>query len=218
MLGGAWRGTRWNGDGRESMRGSAGARTSCCSGPATWVGMCSGPRRPAVSRARLRRQQRSALRYEVDGLRVISPEDAAARFGPDALWLITISKKSAGHRAMPLHGRSVDHLRRAVVGSARAASTELRLRGLSASPTPRRRSRRQHPSGPMQIPRSSIGLRFAGGSSSTTRPSGPPAPLRDVLPRRPHPTQTDEVFVDCGAFTGDTIDAFVAARGGNRSR
>jgi FkbM family methyltransferase len=30
--------------------------------------------------------------------------------------------------------------------------------------------------------------------------------------------RTDEVFVDCGAFTGDTIDAFVAARGGQFDR
>ena len=31
---------------------------------------------------------------EVDGLEIMSPEDAAARFGPDVLWLITIYTNS----------------------------------------------------------------------------------------------------------------------------
>jgi FkbM family methyltransferase len=42
--------------------------------------------------------------------------------------------------------------------------------------------------------------------------AGPRPPAETYFPDDLIAQRTDEVFVDCGAFTGDTIDAFLAAR------
>lgn len=152
---------------------------------------------------------------EVDGLEIISPEDAVARFGSGVLWLITIYTNSR------------------VIAQCEALGvpwiTCAELSWVLPEPHP--------PSFVFGAPE-----RLAGASQAIERATSiwadadseveyqsqvrwrflldyealraPRAMSELYFPGDLIRLRTDEVFVDCGAFTGDTIDAFVAARGG----
>jgi FkbM family methyltransferase len=156
---------------------------------------------------------------EIDGLEILSPKDAAERFGHQVLWLITIYTNS----------RVIEQCRSLGVPWVTCAELSWvlpephppsfvfgapeRLAGFSqeietgASIWADADSEAEYRSqvrwrflldyAALRTPRSMSELYFPG----------------DLV--RPRP---DEVFVDCGAFTGDTIDAFVAARGGQFSQ
>jgi FkbM family methyltransferase len=156
---------------------------------------------------------------EVDALEVLSPNDARARFGQDVLWLITIYTNS----------RVIEQVRSLGVPWVSCAElswvlpephppsfvfgTPQRLGGFSqeiataASIWDDADSEAEY--------RSQVRWRFLLDYAAlrTPRPMSELYFPGDLV--RPRP---DEVFVDCGAFTGDTIDAFVAARGGQFSQ
>jgi len=156
---------------------------------------------------------------EADGLEILSPDDARARFGPDVLWLITIytnSKVIAQCESLGVpwvtcaelswvlpepHPPSFvfgvpERLAEAVAAIEHAASIWADADSeIEYQTQVRWRFLLEYEA--LRAPRPMSELYFPGDL---------------VRPR------TDEVFVDCGAFTGDTIDAFVAARGGQFDR
>ena len=156
---------------------------------------------------------------EADGLEIVSPDDAKARFGPDVLWLITIytnSRVIAQCESLGVpwvtcaelswvlpepHPPSFvfgipERLADAVSAIEHAASIWADADSeIEYQTQVRWRFLLEYEA--LRAPRPMSELYFPGDL---------------VRPR------TDEVFVDCGAFTGDTIDAFVAARGGQFDR
>ena len=156
---------------------------------------------------------------EADGLEIVSPDDAKARFGPDVLWLITIytnSRVIAQCESLGVpwvtcaelswvlpepHPPSFvfgipERLADAVSAIEHAASIWADADSeIEYQTQVRWRFLLEYEA--LRAPRPMSELYFPG----------------DLI--RP---RTDEVFVDCGAFTGDTIDAFVAARGGQFDR
>jgi FkbM family methyltransferase len=152
---------------------------------------------------------------EVDGLEILSPEGALARFGSDVLWLITIYTNSR------------------VIAQCEALGVPwITCAELSWSlPEP-------HPPSfmfgtPERLADASQAIEKAGsiwadaGSEAEYQAQvrwrflldydalrTPDAMSELYFPGDLIRPIKDEVFVDCGAFTGDTIDAFVAARGG----
>jgi len=151
----------------------------------------------------------------IDGLEILSPEDAVARFGQDALWLITIytnSRVIEQCRALGVPWVTCaelswvlpePHPQSLVFGSPeRLASSAMEIEA-AASIWADAESQAEY--------RSQVRWRFLLDYAAL-RPPRPMAELyfpSDLI--RPLP---DEVFVDCGAFTGDTIEAFIAGRGG----
>jgi FkbM family methyltransferase len=155
---------------------------------------------------------------DIDGLEIISPDAAAVRFGQDALWLITIYTNS--RVIEQCEGLGVPWVTCAelswvlpephppsfvfgaperLAGSAKEIESAASIWADADSEAEYRSQLRWRfllDYGALRAPRPMSELYFPG----------------DLLQPR-----TDEVFVDCGAFTGDTIDAFVAARGGQFS-
>jgi FkbM family methyltransferase len=151
---------------------------------------------------------------QVGGLEVYSPDDAARRFGDDVVWLITI------YTNRPV----IEQCRRLGVDWVTCAE----LSWLLPSPTPsfifgtpdalaEDRHRIEAASAVWDDAasaseyRDQVRWRFlldyaALSSPRPTQETYFPDDL--VLPR------DDEVFVDCGAFTGDTIEDFIARRSG----
>jgi FkbM family methyltransferase len=151
----------------------------------------------------------------VDGLEILSPDDAAARFGQDALWLITVytnTEVMEQCRALEVpwvtcaelswllpepHAPSLDF---GIPDVLAEAAAEIKT---AASMWADAESEAEY--------RSQVRWRFLLDYSALGRPR-PVAETYfpdDVMSPLP-----EEVFVDCGAFTGDTIEAFMAARGG----
>jgi FkbM family methyltransferase len=152
---------------------------------------------------------------EIDGLEVISPEGAAARFGPDVLWLITIYTNSQVIAQCERLGvpwitcaelswvLPEPHPPSFVFGSPERLADASPVIEKAASVWADADSEVEY--------RTQVRWRFLLDYDALRAPR-PTSELYfpgDLI--RP---RTDEVFVDCGAFTGDTIDAFVAARGG----
>ena len=150
---------------------------------------------------------------EIDGIEVLSPDAAVARFGQAALWLITIYTNS----------RVIEQCRALGVPWVTCAELSWVL------PEP-------HPNSfvfgiPEQLAESAAEIADAASVWADAESEAEyRAQVRwrflldyDAL-GKPRPTVEtyfpedlilpipDEVFVDCGAFTGDTIEAFLAAR------
>jgi len=152
---------------------------------------------------------------EIDGLEVLSPEDAKARFGQDVLWLITIYTNSrvieqCGALGVPwvtcaeLSWVLPDpHPQSFVFGAPERLAGYAEEIEAAASIWADADSAAEY--------RSQVRWRFLLDYAALRTPR-PMAELyfpADLIWPRP-----DEVFVDCGAFTGDTIEAFLATRAG----
>ena len=151
---------------------------------------------------------------EIEGLEVVGPDAAAARFGQSALWLIAIytnSKVIEQCRALGIpwvtcaelswvlpepHPSSLvfglpEHL-------AESAREIEEVASIWADPE----SEAEY--------RSQLRWRFLLDYDALR----PPRPVAETyFPEDLILPLADEVFVDCGAFTGDTIEAFMAVRG-----
>ena len=152
---------------------------------------------------------------QIDGLPVLGPDEAKARFGRDALWLITIYTNA----------RVIEQCKALDVPWVTCAELSWVL------PEP-------HPQSfifgaPGQLAsfaseieevasiwadtesaeefRSQVRWRFLLDYEALQAPESMAELYFPSDLVRPRP---DEVFVDCGAFTGDTVDAFLAARSG----
>ena len=152
---------------------------------------------------------------EIDGLTVFGPDEARARFGGDALWLITIYTNARVIEQCAAMGvpwitcaelswvlpepHPPSFIFDAPETLARFATEIEEAASLWAD----QQSADEY--------RSQVRWRFLLDYSALKAPH-PMAELyfpSDLI--RP---RLDEVFVDCGAFTGDTVDAFLAAREG----
>jgi FkbM family methyltransferase len=157
---------------------------------------------------------------EIDGLDVLSPNEAAEKFGGNSTFLVTIwnDKQRFAETAEQLHGIGCPHV---------VASPSLRWKYRSRIPPfpfffldlPSRvyRSRSDilsasHVWGDDRSRReylAQLRLRLWGDLLGLPAPEpNQYAPFDLFAPR------DDEVFVDCGAFDGDTIQAFVTSWGG----
>jgi FkbM family methyltransferase len=152
---------------------------------------------------------------EVDGLEIVSPDDAAARFGPDVLWLITIYTNSRVIAQCDALGvpwitcaelswvLPEPHPPSFVFGTPERLADDSPAIEKAASIWADGDSEAEY--------RSQVRWRFLLDYEALRAPR----PMSELyFPGDLIRPRTDEVFVDCGAFTGDTIDAFVAARGG----
>jgi FkbM family methyltransferase len=151
---------------------------------------------------------------EIDGLEVLGPDDAAARFGQDVLWLITIytnSRVIEQCRALGVPWITCaelswalpePHPQNFVFGAPERLAGFAREIETAASIWADADSEAEY--------RSQVRWRFLLDYRAlrTPRPMAEIYFPGDLI--RPLP---DEAFVDCGAFTGDTIEAFIAARG-----
>jgi FkbM family methyltransferase len=156
----------------------------------------------------------------VEGIPVFSPQESAKRFGNQASFLVTVFSHGTGHSFQALKGQlqslgcssvvpfaplfwkhadiflpdySVD-LPHKVVQDADSVRTAYRLWADD-------QSRREY--------LEQLQWRFAPDSERFSSPH----PEEYYLPRDLVDKQDDEVFVDCGAFDGDTVRAFLKSRG-----
>jgi FkbM family methyltransferase len=152
---------------------------------------------------------------QVDGLEVVGPNDAAARFGQKALWLITIYTNS----------RVIDQCRSLGVPWVTCAELSWVLQEPHGQSFLFGMPEHLAESAPEIISAadiwadqdsaaeylSQVRWRFLLDYSalSSPRPTAETYFPDDLI--RPI---ADEVYVDCGAFTGDTIEVFLAARDG----
>lgn len=156
---------------------------------------------------------------ELDGLEILAPDAAKARFGPDVLWLITIYTNSRVMAQCESLGvpwvtcaelswvLPEPHPPSFVFGSPETLA--------EASEQIEQASAVWADSDSEIEYRTQIRWRFLldYGALRTPRPTSELYFPDDLIAPR-----ADELFVDCGAFTGDTIDAFVASRGGEFDR
>lgn len=152
---------------------------------------------------------------QIDGLEVLSPEVAVERFGQDVLWLITIYTNSQVIAQCESLGVSwvtcaelswvlpEPHPPSFVFGAPERLA--------DAAPEIEKAATIWADADSAVEYRSQVRWRFLLDYAALRAP-GPMSEL--YFPGGLIRPRTDEVFVDCGAFTGDTIDAFVAARGG----
>jgi FkbM family methyltransferase len=152
---------------------------------------------------------------EIDGLAVLSPDEAAARFGQNALWLITVYTNSqvieqcralgvpwvtCAELSWALDGPHPPSLVFGIPERLAEAAQEIEA---AASIWADTESEAEY--------LTQVRWRFLLDYANLATPR-PPAEIYfpdDLI--RPW---AREVFVDCGAFTGDTIEAFLVARGG----
>ncbi len=152
---------------------------------------------------------------EVEGLEVLGPDAAAMRFGPSALWLITVYTNSSVMeqcRALGVPWVTCAELSWALPGPhppsfvfgipERLADSASEIEA-AASIWADAESEAEY--------RSQIRWRLLLDYAALAMPR-PPA--ETYFPDDLISPSDGEVFVDCGAFTGDTIEAFLAARGG----
>lgn len=152
---------------------------------------------------------------EVEGLEVLSPDDALARFGQSALWLITIYTNSRVIEQCRSLGvpwvtcaelswvLPEPHPQSLVFGIPERLAEAAQDVTVAASVWADAESETEY--------RSQVRWRFLLDYSALAvpRPTAETYFPDDLI--RP---SAEEVFVDCGAFTGDTIEAFLARRGG----
>ena len=156
---------------------------------------------------------------EVEGLEVLGPDAAAARFGQSALWLIAVytnSKVIEQCRALCVPWVTCaelswvlpePHPPSLVFGIPERLAASVHEIAEAASVWADPESEAEF--------RSQLRWRFLldYGALRTPRPVAETYFPEDlILP------SADEVFVDCGAFTGDTIEAFMAVRGSRFDR
>lgn len=154
----------------------------------------------------------------VEGAAVISPEEAAQKFGPTALFVVAIwtgtARESMTERLAFLHGlgcRFVANYAALVwaFGSEETPfhSFELPSRVLEHAPALREFARLLDDRTSLLTLHAALRQRLLGKFDEA-----PPAPdqyfPRDVLSLR-----SNEVFVDGGAFTGDTLEVFLGRTG-----
>jgi FkbM family methyltransferase len=156
---------------------------------------------------------------EFEGLEVLGPDEAAARFGQSAMWLITVYT----------NGRVIEQCRALGVPAVTCAELswvlpELHAHGLFFGIPERLAESAREIEAAASIwadaeseaeYQSQVRWRFLLDYSALATPRPPaetyfPDDLIRPLAR--------EVYVDCGAFNGDTIEAFMAARGGQFER
>ena len=156
---------------------------------------------------------------EIDGLEVLSPEDAARRFGQKALWLITIYTNSGVKEQCRVLGvpwvtcaelswvLPKPHPPSLVFGTPEDLAESALEIIAAASIWADEESTAEY--------RSQVRWRFLLDYDAISPPR-PPAETyfpSDLIRPLAH-----EVYVDCGAFTGDTIEQFLAAREGKFQR
>jgi len=157
---------------------------------------------------------------DVDGVPVLSPDDAARRHGRDAVFVVTIwgagSPHRYGHSEAQLHGLGVEavspfswlawkHAERMLPYYAldlpsrvlRRATDVERAATLFTDPASRRQYAVQ------------LRWRLTGSTDVLDHPHPGVQYLADDL----WSDRPDEVIVDCGAYDGDTLQAWLAHRG-----
>ena len=152
---------------------------------------------------------------EVEGLEVLGPDAAAARFGQSALWLITIyTNRPVIEQCRALGVPWVTcaelswvlpepHPSSFIFGTPEKLAESSQEIAEAASLWSDAESEAEY--------RSQIRWRFLldYGALEAPRPT-----IETYFPDDLIRPIDDEVFVDCGAFTGDTIEAFLTARNG----
>lgn len=151
---------------------------------------------------------------EVQGLEVLSAAAAAARFGQSALWLITVYTNSQVIEQCQTLGvpwvtcaelswvLPEPHPSSFVFGIPERLAESTREIEAAASIWADPESEAEY--------RSQVRWRFLLDYAAL----GTPRPVVETyFPEDLIRPSEDEVFVDCGAFTGDTIEAFLGARG-----
>jgi FkbM family methyltransferase len=156
---------------------------------------------------------------QIDGLEVLSPDDGAARFGQSAIWLITIYTNS----------RVIEQCRALGVPLITCAELSWALPGphppslVFGIPERLAESARDIEAAAaiwseaesMAEYISQVRWRFLLDYKALATPR-PPAEI--YFPHDLVRPLDNEVFIDCGAFTGDTVEAFIAARKGRFER
>lgn len=151
---------------------------------------------------------------EVEGLEVLSPDAAVTRFGQSALWLITIyTNRPVIEQCRTLGVPWVTcaelswvlpepHPSSFIFGTPEKLAESSQEIGTAASLWSDPESESEY--------RAQIRWRFLldYGALGTPRPT-----IETYFPDDLIRPIDEEVFVDCGAFTGDTIEAFLLARG-----
>jgi FkbM family methyltransferase len=156
---------------------------------------------------------------DIEGLEVLSPNDAVARFGHSALWVITIytnSRVIEQCRALEVPWVTCAEMSWVVpephppslaYGVPERLAESARQIDAAASIWADRESETEY--------RSQVRWRFLLDYAAL----GPPRPMTELyFPDDLVEPLDDEVFVDCGAFTGDTIEDFVTRRAGRFER
>lgn len=155
----------------------------------------------------------------IDGLEVLSPGAAAARFGQSALWLITVYTNTTvieQCRALGVPWVTCaelswvlpePHAQSLVFGLPERLADSSREIEAAASIWGDAESEAEY--------RSQVRWRFLLDYSALVKPR--PA-VETYFPDDLIRPSDREAFVDCGAFTGDTIEAFMSARGGRFER
>jgi FkbM family methyltransferase len=152
---------------------------------------------------------------EIEGLEVIGPDEAVARFGQKVLWLITVYTNSPvieQCRTLGVPWVTCAELSWVlsqppppsfIFGTPESLGESAREIERAAAIWADRESEAEY--------RSQVRWRFLLDYSAlaTPRPIVETYFPDDLIRPLAH-----EVFVDCGAFTGDTIEAFMTARGG----
>jgi FkbM family methyltransferase len=151
----------------------------------------------------------------IDGLQVLSPQDAAARFGQSALWLITVYTNATVIEQCESLG--VPWITCAELSWALAEphpptfhfGTPEGLAGAEQEITSAALLWADDESRTEYL--AQVRWRFLLDYSALR----PPRPTAETyFPSDLVRPLDDEVFVDCGAFTGDTIEAFIQTRAG----
>jgi FkbM family methyltransferase len=155
---------------------------------------------------------------QVDGLEVISPDEAVRRFGADVPFVVTVYTGGVVRRQLRDRGLRVfsfAHLARALPEALlphaavdypekTAAQADAITRGLDVWADDR--SREEY-----------LGqVRYRLTLADDLPPFIPPA--ETYFPEELIARRADECFVDCGAFDGDSVRAFVERRGGAFAR
>jgi FkbM family methyltransferase len=153
---------------------------------------------------------------EIEGLEVLSPDAAEARFGQGALWLIAVytnGRVIEQCRALGVPWVTCaelswvlpePHPRSLVFGLPERLAESAREVEAAASIWTDAESEGEY--------RSQVRWRFLldYAALATPRPV-----IETYFPDDLILPSARDVFVDCGAFTGDTVEAFLAARGGH---
>jgi FkbM family methyltransferase len=156
---------------------------------------------------------------EIEGLEVLSPDAAATRFGQSSLWLITVYSNTqviAQCRALGVPWVTCaelswvlpePHPQSLVFGIPERLAGSAREIEVAASIWADAESEAEY--------RAQVRWRFLLEYSAL----GTPRPVVETyFPDDLIRPSAREVFVDCGAFTGDTIEAFMAVRGARFER
>lgn len=153
---------------------------------------------------------------EIEGIEVLGPDEAVRRFGDRALWLITIYTNSRVIEQCRALGvpwvtcaelswvLAEPHPNSFIFGTPERLAESSRQIEEAASIWADAESRAEY--------ESQIRWRFLLDYSAL---SSPRPVVETYFPDDLIRPLGDEVFVDCGAFTGDTIEAFLTARSGD---